>query len=74
MPDGRLYIYGSLDISGNNDYCSPYQRVFSTDDLTSDKWTDHGLAYSNTEENPQIYWRKTSRLSAPDAIHKDGQY
>lgn len=74
MPDGKLYVYGSLDISGNNDYCSPYQRVFSTDDLTSGRWTDHGVAYSNTEENPQIYWRKTSRLSAPDAIHKDGKY
>lgn len=74
MPDGRLYVYGSLDISGNDDYCSPFQRVFSTDDIASGKWTDHGLVYSNTEENPQIYWRKTSRLSAPDAIHKDGKY
>lgn len=74
MPDGRLYVYGSLDISGSDTYCSPYHRVFSTDDPKLEHWVDHGVAFSNTKENPQVYWRNTPILSAPDAIHKDGKY
>jgi len=74
MPDGRLYLYGSLDISGNNDYCSRYQRVFSTDDKKLEKWTDHGICYFNTAENKEVYWSPDTRLSAPDCIHKDGKY
>lgn len=74
MPDGRLYVYGSLDISGANAYCSPYHRVYSTNDPKLEKWTDHGVAFSNTQENNQIYWKNTPELSAPDAIHKDGKY
>ena len=43
MPDGRLYVYGSLDISGDRGYCSQEYRVFSTDDPTLANWTDHGV-------------------------------
>jgi len=74
MPDGRLYVYGSLDVSGAKAYCSPYHRVYSTDDPKLEKWTDHGVSFSNTPENSQVHWKKTPELSAPDAIHKDGKY
>ena len=39
MPDGRLYLYGSQDISGSEDYCSKEYHVFSTDDPALEKWT-----------------------------------
>ncbi len=48
MPDGRLYLYGSLDISGNDAYCSKEHRVFSTDDPKLERWIDHGTAFCNT--------------------------
>ena len=28
MPDGRLYIYGSWDVSGSDDYCSRELHCF----------------------------------------------
>ena len=74
MPDGRLYLYGSLDISGRQDYCSKYQRVFSTDDPKMETWTDHGVCFENTARNPSVAWAPDMRLSAPDCIHKGGRY
>ena len=74
MPDGRLYLYGSLDISGNNDYCSRYQRVFSTDDPKLENWVDHGICYANDAKTKEVWWSPDIRLSAPDCIHKDGKY
>lgn len=69
MPDGRLYLYGSYDMCGVNEYCSRVLHVFSTDDMVN--WTDHGVAFSVE----QIPWaRKTDYLYAPDCIHKDGKY
>ena len=44
MPDGRLYLYGSYDISGDYTYCSEVLHVFSTDDMIN--WDDHGVAFS----------------------------
>ena len=43
MPDGRLYVYGSYDVSGAQTYCSDVLHVFSTDDMAH--WTDHGVAF-----------------------------
>ena len=65
MPDGRLYLYGSLDISGRQDYCSKYQRVFSTDDPKMETWVDHGVCFENTARNPSVAWAPDMRLSAP---------
>ncbi|MBQ1257357.1 MAG: family 43 glycosylhydrolase [Clostridia bacterium] len=69
MPDGRLYVYGSYDISGRESYCSNIYKVFSTDDLVH--WHDHGTAFSVKD----IPWAsETSLLYAPDCIHRDGKY
>lgn len=74
MPDGRLYLYGSTDISGKKEYCGHVYHVFSTEDETLTNWTYHGISFKNTKEEPGIYWSKGTPLYAPDAIHKDGKY
>ena len=74
MSDGRLYVYGSLDISGKKDYCSQQYKVFSTDDPKVEKWTDHGISFSNAKGKEQVAWRRRFNLYAPDAIEKDGKY
>ncbi len=69
MPDGRLYVYGSYDISGNMSYCSDVLHVLSTDDLI--RWVDHGVAFSVKD----IPWTsEKSILYAPDCIHRNGKY
>lgn len=69
MPDGRLYVYGSYDISGNMAYCSSVLHVFSTDNLVD--WVDHGVSFSSKD----IPWTSVeSLLYAPDCIHRDGKY
>lgn len=72
MSDGRLYIYGSWDISGNNYFCSREVHCFSTDDMIN--WTDHGAVFRNDESFVGLPWAKDSLLFAPDAIEKDGKY
>ena len=69
MPDGRLYVYGSYDLSGGSGYCSGVLHVFSTDDLIH--WTDHGVAF-RTEDVP--WAAKDTPLYAPDCIHREGKY
>ena len=72
MSDGRLYLYGSWDISGNNDYCSREVHCFSTNDMIN--WIDHGAVFRNDESFVGLTWAKDSFLYAPDAIEKDGKY
>lgn len=72
MPDGRLYIYGSWDISGSDDYCSRIHHCFSTDDM--ENWTDHGVIFRNDKEFCGIPWSPNCALYAPDAIEKNGKY
>ena len=43
MPGGRLSIYGSYDLSGNNSDCSDVLHVFSTDTMTDR--TDHAYPF-----------------------------
>ena len=31
--DGRIYLYGSYDIKGADNYCSDRYHVFSSDDM-----------------------------------------
>jgi beta-xylosidase len=66
--DGRLYVYGSLDIRGAEYWCSDQYRVFSTADLVH--WTDHGVSL----EKEPIPFRTKGTLCAPDCICKDGKY
>lgn len=69
MPDGRLYVYGSYDLSGNSKYCSDVLHVFSTDDMVH--WTDHGVSFRVSD----ISWAEPGcALFAPDCIHRNGRY
>lgn len=68
--DGRLYLYGSRDICGNQAWCSRQYKVFSTDDLKH--WTDHGISFDTQGDQAGIF--KDSVLYAPDCIEKDGTY
>ena len=73
MPDGRLYVYGSLDIRGNESYCSSSYHVMSTDDAKLEKWVDHGVAFSTD----CAYFNKNGEnviLYAPDAVENNGIY
>ena len=40
--DGRIYLYGSFDIQGKDQYCSDVYHVYSSEDMVT--WTDHGQA------------------------------
>ena len=68
--DGRLYLYGSMDICGNNAWCSNQYKVFSTDDMIH--FTDHGMSFCTEQEALGIFHGST--LYAPDCIEKDGKY
>ena len=70
MSDGRLYIYGSLDVSGKKDYCSQQYKVFSTDDPKLEKWTDHGISFSNVKGKEQVSWRRCFNLYAPEPLKR----
>ena len=72
MPDGRLYLYGSWDLSGNADYCSGVMHTFSTDDMVH--FTDHSVIFENTDEHRGMPWSRNPVLYAPDAIHRNGKY
>lgn len=72
MPDGRLYLYGSWDLSGCKDYCSGIMHCFSTDDMVN--FTDHGVIFRNDDTHRGMPWSKAPVLYAPDAIHRGGKY
>lgn len=68
--DGRMYLYGSYDISGQTTYCSHEYRVFSSADLI--EWIHHGVSFSSLD--PSFTVANDARLYAPDCIYKDGIY
>jgi hypothetical protein len=66
--DGRIYLYGSSDISGNTVYCSHEYRVFSSADLVN--WTDHGISFRSAD----VHSNPAAQLYAPDCACIQGQY
>ncbi len=66
--DGRIYLYGSYDISGDTTYCSHEYHVFSSPDMS--EWTDHGVSFRSAD----VHSDPTSQLYAPDCICQDGTY
>ena len=69
--DGRLYAYGSQDLSGNHSYCSHHYRVFSTDNMID--WQDHGESFATAGPNAQTPWSNVE-LFAPDCVYYQGTY
>lgn len=72
MPDKRLYLYGSIDVSGRGDYCGHLHYCFSTSDM--ENWTEHGIIFRNDKTFQGIPWSPETPLYAPDAIEKNGKY
>ena len=69
--DGRIYLYGSFDLSGNRGYCSDRYHVYSSDDLRH--WTDHGVSFSLSATKDG--WAKDlGALYAPDCAYRNGLY
>lgn len=67
--DGRIYLYGSYDLTGNTEYCSQEYYVFSSEDFLH--FERSGLAFTTRGEgNP--FAGKT--LYAPDCLERNGKY
>ena len=67
--DGRMYLYGSLDIAGKKDYCCGEYHVYSSDDLLH--WVDHGVSFRLS----QAKWAEgNTALYAPDCAYRNGEY
>ncbi|WP_353816200.1 family 43 glycosylhydrolase [Agromyces sp. SYSU T00266] len=64
MPDGRLYLYGSLD-ERDDRYCSGRYRVASTADLV--EWTVHPVSFT-TDDVPWAGVVPTSGRSFLDGV------
>ena len=69
--DGRMYLYGSYDISGRTSYCSWEYHVFSSADLIH--WEHHGESLRSTGPGSDVPWTGAP-LFAPDCIYYDGRY
>ncbi len=69
--DGRVYIYGSYDLSGDVAFCSNEYRVFSSADLVN--WTDHGVSFRAEDAYPAGEYPGVV-LCAPDCIYHNGLY
>lgn len=69
--DGRIYLYGSTDISGYNSFCSWQYRVFSSDNLQD--WVDHGESFRAALPNKSADWLDAV-LFAPDCVWVNGRY
>jgi arabinoxylan arabinofuranohydrolase len=69
--DGRIYLYGSYDISGRTSYCSWEYRVFSSADLVH--WEDHGESFRSAPPNAHVTWADAP-LFAPDCVYYNGRY
>ena len=74
MPDGRLYLYGSLDESGSPEYCSRSLKVYSTADPLMREVTDHGIVITNTAAAGGIPGHVGVPFYAPDALYVGGKY
>ena len=66
--DGRIYLYGSVDIPANTEYGSHEYRVFSSDDMRS--WVDHGISF----ESDDVHSDTSQRLFAPDCLYHNDAY
>lgn len=68
--DGKVYLYGSMDISGNNAYCSQEYAVFESVDMKS--WTVHPQSFTSRQVHDVC--SRESALYAPDCEKINGRY
>lgn len=70
MPNGRLYIYGSLDNSGDTEFCSTKYITYSTSDMIH--WQNHGTIFDS--EDPLYELNNNLTLGGPDCLYINGKY
>lgn len=83
IPDGeprvfgdRVYLYGSHDRAGSNEFCDVILRVWSAPLADLNTWTDHGIIFSTRNVDGRaddVDW-SDNNLYAPDVIEKGGRY
>jgi arabinoxylan arabinofuranohydrolase len=70
MPDGRVYLYGSRDNSGDTEFCSTEYRSYSSNDMIH--WKDEGVIFNSSDKKYGIENGLT--LGAPDCIYYRNHY
>ncbi len=83
IPDGepkvfgdRVYIYGSHDTPGAEDFCDYRLKVWSAPLSNLGQWVCHGVCFQTraTREHPSDTPWTSNRLFAPDVVEKNGKY
>jgi arabinoxylan arabinofuranohydrolase len=69
-PNGKMYIYGSVDINTNH-YCSWKYHVMSSENLID--WTIHKNTFASKGKNDQVPY-SDKLLFAPDCQYKNNTY
>jgi len=69
--DKKVYLYGSKDIGGNDEYCSYEYQVFSSEDMIN--WQPGNIAFSSDRYGPYTA-NHISPLYAPDCIYINNKY
>lgn len=74
MPDGKIHIYGSTDLSGDSEFCSTQYLGFSSCDLVN--WDYDGVIFSSQGSHADVDYgyNKPLTLGGPDCVHKNGKY
>lgn len=83
IPDGeprvfgdRVYLYGSHDCPGCEDFCDYKLKVWSASVNDLNHWQCHGTSFQtrDTANHPSNTPWTNNRLFAPDCVEKDGKY
>ena len=84
IPDGeprvfgdRVYIYGSHDRPGSDEFCDYKLKVWSAPLDTLNDWTCHGHIFHTKDDRDHksdTDWTDNNLLFAPDVVEKDGKY
>lgn len=83
IPDGeprvfgdRVYIYGSHDRAGSDEFCDYKLKVWSASTSNLNQWTCHGVSFQTKADagrKADTDWTE-GELYAPDVVEKDGKY
>lgn len=85
IPDGeprvfgdRVYIYGSHDKAGNDEFCDHLLKCWSAPVNDLNNWVCHGDIFhtvADRDHESDLPWGKDDNfLYAPDVVEKDGKY
>lgn len=70
--DGNIYLYGSQDCCGNDEYCSYEYQVFSSNDMK--EFQVHPVSFISYDNTKSFSAHKNAPLYAPDCLKINEQY